>query len=283
MINLNSKLFATLTIGLFVALPGLALASGANAGEPTETDPYCERVRNGSSTDYPGIGWYNPSLAFLDDNGDGADVPVGPATLMVCEGEHWDGQDTIGGDYANSGTCSGQLVDLPNDRYIIAVGQCPTPADNTPFDPTSPVGVRVSAQGDVNQDGDTSDLGFNHGAAYASIRIINVGEAAVFAGGCHNLAGDQLGPSSAFGSAGTQECQGEVGHGVLGVYLQDDMVTPVDNTVARVVTLLRLTKGYVAEGDCTQAEYAASALADFNGEPATCGRDNTAISIELLA
>ncbi len=281
---MNTKLFfALIASGLFLGASGAAMASGSRGGSPTEADAYCERVRNGSPQDSPGIGWYDPVIRPpLDPDGDGAEwLPLSAAPLpvqpqvMVCEGEHWDGQDPLRPNSYNSGTCTGNILDTAADTYVLAVNQCSTPSAMPVLSPTNPVGLRLVAQGDGSENGN------GHGAVYAAVRIINVGSVGLFAGGCQHLTG---GSSDPFGSAGTQTCQGRaIGHGVLGIYLQDDEATPLDNTLARIVTIARLTKGYVAEGDCTQSEYAGSAWASHLGNEPTCGRDNTAISIELLA
>lgn len=60
------------------------------------------------------------------------------------------------------------------------------------------------------------------------------------------------------------------------VYLRDN--TP-PNVLATLVSAPRITQGHVSEADCDQATYQAGAE---NGD-ARCGRDNTAITVELLA
>lgn len=263
---MKTRFMAILTVAALVGSTGAVLAS-TTTGSPSETDPFCERTRNGAPANYPGIGWY-PELIRADSS-------VGPATVMVCEGEHWDGQDSVQPQYANDPdeTCTNQAVDVNQDSYNLAYNQCADPGDNPQFDVFNPIGVRYSAQGDKEA--------LNHGSAYLFLRINGVGEVGTFAGGCHKL----LGATTMYGFFnGEQGCQGnQAGHGALGVYLQDD--TPFSlNLLASVVSALRLTKGYVSDGDCSQATYDQSAqnVAANPPRPPTCGRDNTAITIELL-
>jgi hypothetical protein len=62
----------------------------------------------------------------------------------------------------------------------------------------------------------------------------------------------------------------------VAVYIHDNTPT---NVLASVVSAPRITQGHVSEADCDQATYQAGAE---NGD-ARCGRDNTAITVEILA
>lgn len=60
-----------------------------------------------------------------------------------------------------------------------------------------------------------------------------------------------------------------------GLYLRDNTE---GDLLATAVSSTRITRGFVRNGDCTQAQYEAGAY----GESPSCGRDNTALTIEAL-
>lgn len=116
-----------------------------------ETAPDCE-------SDQPWIG-YRSTLTARDVYY--ANAPEQGQSLNVCEGEHWDGQDTVQDD---APTCTPAVSADPADLFV---GMCTGPDINGPVgdDPTNPLGLRVSSTGDN---------------AYVGTNIALVGRAAVY-------------------------------------------------------------------------------------------------------
>lgn len=118
-----------------------------------EADPDCE-------ANQPLIG-YSSTLFVrdqlvnrgLDDN------------LYVCEGEHWDGQDSVQGD--ETGACSPTVNAVPTDLFV-GFCQAADPNAGPSLEPTQPLGVRVGSA--------------NANSVYASSNIAAVGRAAVYVG-----------------------------------------------------------------------------------------------------
>lgn len=187
-----------------------------------------------------------------------------PGGVSTCEGEHWDGQDSVqpNQDPGTTAPCAGSDIQGPESFFV---GLCKRPDPNTPvlnaFDSLTPVGVRVS--------GKTS--GASYQELYVGQNIFLVGHSVVYVGHCTGGASGLEGDSSCDGSRQTR----------TGVYLRDD--TP-PNALATVVSAAGVTKGHVSEGDCNQQKYEDGAY-DPNPETARlhCGRDNTAITVETLA
>lgn len=201
------------------------------------------------------------STAFLRDfynNGLGK-----PAGLNTCEGEHWDGQDSVqpGQNPGSTAPCAGSDVQGPESFFV---GLCRSPDPTSPasaFDTLTPVALRVSGKSG----------GAAYQEAYTAVDIFLVGQAVLYVGHCDAGASGLEGDSSCDGARQTR----------TGVYLRDN--TP-PNALATAVSAAGVTKGYVSEGDCDQATYEKGAY-DPNPDTARthCGRDNTAITIETLA
>ena len=184
-----------------------------------ETDPDCE-------DNQPWIGYSRTDPVRNVYQAQGS-----PLGLALCEGEHWDGQDTVQSD--QPANCNAPVNPDPNDLFV---GYClgPDPNSMEGGNPLNPLGLRVGAK---------------DGAVYASANIGLVGRAAVY-----------------------------TDDSTTAIYLRDN--TP-GNVLATVVSTARITTGYVDENDCPQSVYQAGAYAP----PSSCGRDNTAITLEhgLLA
>jgi hypothetical protein len=261
---------------------GSVVANHQPTGHETERDPYCEPAY----ADHPAQPSIGYGRAALPGNPDlNAEVPVSGSDHVresTCEGEQWDGQDPYAKNFANSTAnpttpCTGQDVVPASARYNLAVFQCADP-DKLPInDPTKPVGVRVSAQGD----NDRVDRGY----AYVFVRIFAVGRTGVFLEGCRSPTGPgaignpggvkDFTPDSACddGTNGHHDATW-LGRGTLAWYGQDD--TPL-NVLATAISVARVTQGKAGDGDCTQAEYHFS-----DPVTPTCTRDNTAITVDLL-
>jgi hypothetical protein len=178
-------------------------------------------------------------------------------TVDNCEGEHWDGQDSVQPGY-NPGQGAGCGPSVSGDAHSVA--SCAN-WDNSAFgstpDPTTngrALDFRVSVR----------QLS-NGGEVYAYANIAVVGRAAVYTGVCNG--GD--------GIEGATSCNGQL-QDRSAVYLRDN--TP-GNVLATVISAAGLTKGHAAEGDCDQTLYAQGAE---SGDRSLCGRDNTAITVDAL-
>lgn len=199
-----------------------------------ENHPDCE----------PGQAWigYNPNTAavgaFIANNA--------PGNLKVCEGEHWDGQDSINGQTAGGAEtqpadCDGALQSNPDDLHA---NRCMAsdPNQMPGNDPTNPLGFRVSKRGD---------------ASYAALNIADVGRVVVY-----------------------------VDDDTAAVYLRDNTVTNGENVLAQIVSAPGITRGNPGEADCSQQTYREGAEAPANSpDSRKCTRDNTAITVHhtLLA
>ena len=86
--------------------------------------------------------------------------------LYVCEGEHWDGQDTVQGD--QTATCAGPSVNaVPSDLFVaFCQGADPNTAPSLSTD--QPLGVRAGSS--------------NLNEVYTSVNIGGVGRAALYLG-----------------------------------------------------------------------------------------------------
>ncbi|MHB8606490.1 MAG: hypothetical protein ACYDCK_14700 [Thermoplasmatota archaeon] len=282
-------------MGATVAIAGLSYASSQYYS--SEKDPYCEdhpTYTNSNPTiqqwgrDQPALGYDQAPLPNSNDPASPLYQNPAGASERTCEGEQWDGQDSINSGAANdpSGTlpCTGQQLDTNSATYVVAIFQCSDP-DNSPNDATHPVGTRVSAQGDPQF---ASNQYSRSGAIYVMTSIFSVGTTGVFASGCflngptgggagpelgHDGGNTKCGSSLNNGQGGT----GRLGSGTVAWYGKDRTPT---TALACAISAARVTKGYCAPGDCTQIEYDQSAVDPTHP---TCGRDNTAITLSLLA
>jgi len=90
------------------------------------------------------------------------------APLYVCEGEHWDGQDTVrGGESATSDCLTAVNVD-PSGNVDLCMGADPNQGEADPIDGASPVALRVSTSGSQ---------------VYTGANIFSVGRAVVYTDG----------------------------------------------------------------------------------------------------
>ncbi|HUR69045.1 MAG TPA: hypothetical protein VM370_07340 [Candidatus Thermoplasmatota archaeon] len=119
-----------------------------------ETAPDCESTQ-------PWIGYTSTTAVRDTYNQD-----LGhPGDLNVCEGEHWDGQDTVRSDQAEA-SCTGTVNADPNALFA---GIC---SDNGAADgwsesnPLTPLGLRVSSDGT--------------NAVYVGTNIVLVGKAVLY-------------------------------------------------------------------------------------------------------
>lgn len=127
---------------LFFLMAALTLSVpfvGANLARADETNPDCEAGQ-------PPIGYGQLPDTNTEANG-------------ACEGEQWDGQDSVAPDFANGGDCTG--VDGSN----VALFECADPNVGG-ADPTQPAGLRSTSNGDDS---------------YWAARAFGVGRAGVFA------------------------------------------------------------------------------------------------------
>ena len=175
-----------------------------------------------------------------------------------CEGEHWDGQDTVAPNH-NPGNGEGCFLTPSADGDV---AHCMNSDPNQgAASPTSgngqPVVFRVSTK-----------TGTTGGEAYVGLDIAMVGRAALYNGAC-----------TTGGSLEGDAC--DQGDTRTGVYLRDntDQATSGTNVLATLVSALGITRGYPAEGDCNQATYQQGAVENRRD---LCGRDNTAITVETV-
>jgi len=105
---------------------------------------------------------YNPNTAALKAAYTAAGAPGG---LNVCEGEHWDGQDSVNSGGSQPAECGGAAVSPdPNNLHVNrCMGSDPNSMASN--DATNPLGVRVSASGS---------------SAYTAVNIADVGRAVLF-------------------------------------------------------------------------------------------------------
>lgn len=229
-----------LTISILLVLAGAPLALA------DETKADCEPVQ-------PWVGYNStrPAKSAYESYGR-------PGGASACEGEHWDGQDSVYPEEEPGGEapCARSRVDDLDGLHVsLCRGADPSPPAD-PFDALTPVAFRVSEKngGAVYQE------------AYVALDVWLVGQLVVYGGRCADGASGLEGDESCDGA---QQARG-------GVYVRDN--TP-GNLLANAVNSFGITRGYVAESDCTQETY--ERTIDETGRP-MCGRDNTALTGELL-
>ena len=139
-----------LTIILFAA--ALTLAFPVAAAD--EADPDCE-----SGQPWLGYRTSMPVRGTIYNN-----TPITQDSLNTCEGEQWDGQDTVSDEGAS---CDPTVNADPSDLFV---GRClgANPNDAIGNDALNPLGVRVASDGS---------------AVYAAANIALVGRAAVYTDG----------------------------------------------------------------------------------------------------
>ena len=239
---------ALLAASLFLLAP---LAGATEHDGPNETKADCEEGQ-------PWIGYGRTDGARSTAENTTAE----DADVRTCEGEHWDGQDNVQGQPENDPADQDGPVCLTNDAGGVDnfhVGNCmysdPNTGGSDMLEKTDPFNFRVSGTTDGREE------------LFVAIDIAQVGRAAVYVGHC---SGGEESP----GLEGAEKCEGS-DQFRTGTYVRDN--TP-NNVLATIVSAPRLTQGYVSEADCTQAVYQHGAY----HPPSDCGRDNTAISTELI-
>ena len=240
-----SKITLTLIAVALMSVPAIPLATA------DETKADCE----------PGQQW--AGYTTTDAARGLAESFIGANTLRPCEGEHWDGQDSVQpGKNPGNGVGCNKAQNSVNTNSIF-LGSCMAPdPNNGGADPLAgngqPVVFRVSY---LNAGGNTQE-------AYVALDIALVGRAVVYNGECQK--GDKgLEGSSTCSPAGS-------GQSRTGVYIRDN--TPGE-VLAQVISAAGVTKGHVSQGDCDQATYKAGAN---SGDREACGRDNTAITVDSV-
>lgn len=183
-------------------------------------------------------------------------------TVDNCEGEQWDGQDSVyRGDAAHRGAPGCGPTVASAGAPVTSVNSCAGWDDG-----------QNGASPDPTVNGRALDIRLsvrqlsNGAEVYVLTDIAIVGRAAVYTGACHG--GDGLEGATACDSALLQDR--------TAVFLKDN--TPGE-LLATVVSAAGLTRGHAADGDCTQSTYQTGA---YNGDRSLCGRDNTAVTVDAL-
>lgn len=254
--------------------------AGATHDDSSEKRADCENADN--------QGWigYNSSRTarqLYENASKGNNVIVGDSTvdpvlnkaltLVIvdnCEGEHWDGQDTVNNETTdeptttNDPTCTPKLSETAANDFSVTNCQRADINDNVDG-PTgrAPLGWRVSGKG--SGDGKHQEL-------YVGLDILLVGRAAVYVGTCSD---------GTKGLEGAEKCdsQSSAAHGRAtrsAVYLRDN--TP-DNRLAFIVSSAGITRGEAGEADCSQEAYYQGVE---EGNRSRCQRDNTALTVDAL-
>ena len=174
-----------------------------------------------------------------------------------CEGEHWDGQDSVqpGANNANGPECAVPAVDPAGNVAWCTAGDI----NNGGADPLSNgrvIGFRVSGKS-----------GTNAAELYLAVDIALVGRTSAYQGAC--LTGGS-------GIEGAQSCNGTIGQSRTAWYGRDNTI---GNVLATVISTTGITKGNASDADCNQTQYQSGAM---QNNKQLCGRDNTAITLELL-
>ena len=135
-----------------VLLATTLLTVGAPLAIADETAPDCE-------ANQPWIG-YARTQPVADTYNNDAGAPGG---LSTCEGEHWDGQDSLD---STAGSCATATNTDPNALHVNFCG-FQDPNAGSGEDPTNPLGIRVSADSGETQ-------------LYTGANIALVGRAALY-------------------------------------------------------------------------------------------------------
>lgn len=267
-------------IAASMLLAGVPLV-GATHDPGSEERADCENADN--------QGWiaYNNSrtVRYLYENASSGDASTGlgaeadgvankALTVVVfdnCEGEHWDGQDSVNNDpETNEPTTTSETQCAPKVSETSAndfsVTQCQRANINDGGDGPlgrTPLAARASGKG--SGDGKYQEV-------YVGLDIMLVGRVAAYQGACSD---------GTPGLEGAQRC--DSGNSTIhgrqsrsAVYLRDN--TP-QNLLAQAVSSAGITRGTAGDGDCSQERY-------YNGVEANsrdyCSRDNTAITVDFL-
>lgn len=221
-----NKMFTTfLTAGLLLIAAPLAVA------ETREANPDCEDDQDFVS--------YSPL-------GQSVAAELAQFGFFACEGEHWDGQDSVSDEgSSNDITSCGNTDHLNPSGNAHHMSFCKGANPNEDGASTlagKPVTFRVSTEGEGTDQ-----------RAYVALDIAAVGHAVVYT-----------------------EKDGSFNRN--GVYIRDNIDEFAGrNYLADVVSAAGITKGYVSEEDCDHETYQENAR---KNDRTVCGRDNTAVTTE---
>lgn len=272
-----------LTAGLLLASTPFMGTAGAAHDPESEKRADCENADNQGWVGYNSSrtgrylyenvskgGWKapNPALAALEPHVNRAITAV---VVDNCEGEHWDGQDTVNNEGKNEPTttsdtaCTPRVTESAANDFSLTNCQRADINDNsdTPLN-RAPLALRLSGKGNGN--GGYQEL-------YVGLDILLVGRAAVYAGTCSDNTQGLEGSASC--DSRDSATHGRQTRGA--VYLRDN--TP-QNILAQVVSSAGITRGEAGDGDCSQEKYNQGVE---EGRRDLCTRDNTAITVDLLS
>ena len=184
------------------------------------------------------------------------------AFVNNCEGEQWDGQDSVSTYHPTDAPCAPDpsVQDTAHPAVVYCMGNDPNAGSSNPITSGAIVPLRIRVTGD--------NEGTDRQQYYVGAQIGAVGWVVVYAGACSNQ-------KEGTGLEGADSCGGSH-QARQGVYLRDD--TP-NNVLATVVSAPGITKGYVSETDCDLATYQYGAE---HNDRSLCGRDNTALGVEEI-
>ena len=273
-------------LSLALLAASLLVAGAPFAGAIHEEDPDSEKRADCENDHNQGWVGYNSSRTarYLYENASKGDTETGAGpeadaaanqalTLVVvdnCEGEHWDGQDSVNNDAQDEPTTTNDPACTPKPSETAAddfsVTNCQRADINDNVDgPTGRAPLAFRASGKGSGDGEHQEL-------YVGLDILLVGRVAVYAGTCSD---------GTRGLEGQEKCESEASdaHGRSArsaVYLRDN--TP-DNRLAFIVSSLGITRGEAGEADCSQERYYQGVE---DGNRSYCSRDNTAVTADAL-
>ena len=228
----------------------MALVSAPYAGAATESDADCEQ---------PYWIGYTTTQTIRATYYDLVDESSDPY-VNTCEGEHWDGQDSVAPTH-NPGNGQGCFLtpSAEGDDFAHCMNSDPNVGAASPTSGNGQLVVfRVSTK--------RSTTGAE---AYVGLDIALVGRAAAYQGACTK--GGSLEGAACDDRADTRTA----------TYLRDntDQATSGTNVLATLVSALGITKGHPSEADCDQKTYQQGAVENRRD---LCGRDNTAITVETV-
>lgn len=258
---MNRMTLAFITASMLLAAAPLV---GATHDAQSQKRADCENADNQGW-----IGYHSSRTARQLYENASKTAPFNSAVVDNCEGEHWDGQDSVNNDAQNEPTTTSETQCAPKVSESatgdFSVTQCQRADINEGGDGPlgrTPLALRLSGKG--SGDGKYQEV-------YVGTDIMLVGRAAVYAGTCSD--GTQ-------GLEGAAQCDSQsTAHGRqarTGAYVRDN--TP-GNVLAVIVSSAGITRGEAGEGDCSQERYYQGVEENRRD---LCTRDNTAITAEAL-
>ena len=185
--------------------------------------------------------------------------------VNTCEGEHWDGQDSVAPGHNPGGGEGCFLTPSTAANGGDDVAHCMNADPNAgSASPTSGNGQLVVFRVSTKRTSSSAE-------AYVGLDIALVGRVALYNGACTDANGPGLEGEAKCAETGTRTA----------TYLRDntDQATSGTNVLATLVSAAGLTKGHPSEADCDQATYQQGAVENRRD---LCGRDNTAITVETI-